>query len=152
MWQVTYAGILSLSTIRSVLEEELGTGDAMRPFLVAVRGQEVLGYADCRVFGKARYADLTHLYVRPDFQGRGIGSRLLAASFAAVRDQGIETVRTMVAKANERAIRFYSKWGFSVIREFVAFAGEQMVPVVEMSVSLDGPARTGKIPGNDFTE
>ena len=51
---------------------------------------------------------IEHLYVLPDQQGRGYGSRLLA--FAVQQCHGVPTL--WVLNTNERARRFYEQRGF----------------------------------------
>ncbi|MBM6596565.1 GNAT family N-acetyltransferase [Microvirga pudoricolor] len=54
---------------------------------------------------------LDHLYVHPDWQGLGIGSRLLA-----VATDDLSAVRLWVFQRNVAARRFYEARGFGLVR------------------------------------
>lgn len=59
------------------------------------------------------YGDtLAALFVSPSFQGKGIGTRLMAKA-KELRD----TLRLTVYKENTKGIEFYKKHGFKLIKE-----------------------------------
>jgi len=60
---------------------------------------------------------LTALYLLPDFQGRGIGKRLIEAVEEHAAERHIEEIRVGVMVQNRRALGFYEKGGFQFIRE-----------------------------------
>ncbi|MCX5833758.1 MAG: GNAT family N-acetyltransferase [Deltaproteobacteria bacterium] len=60
---------------------------------------------------------LTALYLLPDFQGRGIGKRLIRAVEEHAAERHIEEIRVGVMVQNSRALGFYEKGGFQFIRE-----------------------------------
>ena len=66
----------------------------------------VVGYA------AFRSPHLEHLYVHPDFQSQGVGALLLAWSLSA-SPGGVDL---WVYQKNLRAIAFYRRHGFSVVR------------------------------------
>jgi ribosomal protein S18 acetylase RimI-like enzyme len=53
------------------------------------------------------------LYVAPGHQGRGVGRRLLSASFEQLRAEGAENARVVVLAANAPARQFYEHLGGS---------------------------------------
>lgn len=53
-----------------------------------------------------------NLYVEPDYRGRGIGSRLLAAAEQGLADRGVDAIALDVMAANGRAREFYRDHGF----------------------------------------
>jgi ribosomal protein S18 acetylase RimI-like enzyme len=53
------------------------------------------------------------LYVAPEHQGRGVGRRLLSASFERFRAAGAENARVVVLAANAPARQFYELMGGS---------------------------------------
>lgn len=72
------------------------------------------------VFGKSRRDDpstgqISMLAVHPQWQRRGIGSRLVDAVLAALVDDGCVRCRMYVAASDDRVQRFYEKrgWTFS---------------------------------------
>ncbi len=58
---------------------------------------------------------INRLYVHPDFQGQGIGRRLLAAGFDHF--PAAKMIRVECEKQNESGCGFYLKQGFKIIGE-----------------------------------
>ena len=78
--------------------------------LVAVGNGQILGFVACFV----RLAQITGLYVHPDFVRQGIGSSLLvgiAQMFNARK------YRSITVYSSEYAIPFYEYHGFQIVRE-----------------------------------
>ncbi|UZJ34258.1 GNAT family N-acetyltransferase [Streptomyces endophytica] len=73
--------------------------------LVAVQGEEILGYAAVR--GEL----LDQLYLRPDVRRTGIGSRLLGAA----REHSPDGLTLHVFQLNVAARAFYAHHGFRVV-------------------------------------
>ncbi|GAB2578783.1 GNAT family N-acetyltransferase [Streptomyces capparidis] len=69
------------------------------------------GAGDVLGFAAVEGEMLNHLYVRPDVQGRGVGSALLGA----VRDAGWERLALRVFQRNTRARAFYERHGFRAV-------------------------------------
>ena len=102
--------------------ERLGLLMARFPHVVAERDGEVVGMANLGRVGAAPHRDMGHvdggreimwkLYVHPDHQGLGIGSRLLAAIEELV--EGPELWLEIV-DGNERAAAFYRAHGFEEV-------------------------------------
>lgn len=55
------------------------------------------------------------LAVRDSFRGRGIGTRLLEAAVAAIRESGASAVSLSVELGNDRARRLYERAGFEPV-------------------------------------
>jgi ribosomal protein S18 acetylase RimI-like enzyme len=72
---------------------------------VAILADRVVGFAAVRA------GFLDHLYVTPDAQSRGVGSRLLAAAKAA----RLDGLRLYVFQRNTNACGFYEKRGFTLV-------------------------------------
>ncbi|MGL4599511.1 MAG: GNAT family N-acetyltransferase [Bacteroidia bacterium] len=78
-------------------------------FVVELDNQLVAcgGFNASEVAGEMKIAwDIVH----PDFQGKGIGGRLL--NFRIEQIQKIETVKTIVVRTSQKADLFYAKHGF----------------------------------------
>jgi ribosomal protein S18 acetylase RimI-like enzyme len=71
-------------------------------------------------FSGVKDQELTHLYVRPESQGRGIGSALLDHAKAV----SPERLELWVFQKNEGARRFYERHGFRLVR--LTDGGENM--------------------------
>lgn len=59
-----------------------------------------------------RSGEISALYLIPDYRGNGLGKRLLDWGLAQLNELGYATAALWVLKDNEKAIRFYEKYGF----------------------------------------
>lgn len=59
-----------------------------------------------------RAAEISHLYVAPDSQSKGVGQALLARSFEDIVGRGLERAVLWVIEKNYRARAFYERAGF----------------------------------------
>jgi ribosomal protein S18 acetylase RimI-like enzyme len=59
--------------------------------------------------------ELRRLYVHADFQGQGIGTRLMEAALTHPRLKAAERIYLDVWERNQRAQAFYRRYGFAVI-------------------------------------
>ena len=80
--------------------------------LVAVSGEEVVGYLGFWLV--AGEAQIQNIFVRRDFRGRGLASRLLDALREISVSEGATTAALEVRSGNEGAIALYAKNGFVV--------------------------------------
>jgi len=60
---------------------------------------------------------LALLVMQPGWRGKGLGTRLVEALFAALRAEGGETICLVVQKQNEGALRFWTRMGFVTFQE-----------------------------------
>jgi GNAT superfamily N-acetyltransferase len=96
----------------------LGGGDSFG--LVALRGDEPIGYAMVRVEAGpdpvwqtgGRYAELTSLSVAPGERDRGVGTRLLNEAERRLAELGVDGFVIGVDAVNDGALRFYERRGF----------------------------------------
>jgi ribosomal protein S18 acetylase RimI-like enzyme len=65
---------------------------------------------------------ITQICVRPEWQGRGLGRRLLEAALARLAAKGCHGVSLTVTTENRRAVSLYHGMGFEVIKEFSAYS------------------------------
>jgi ribosomal protein S18 acetylase RimI-like enzyme len=79
---------------------------------VAEEGREIVGFASVRRMGE-REAELSGIVVLESARGRGVGSRLLRKALDGARKRGFNSVVVKTEVANERAIGFYKKAGFT---------------------------------------
>jgi GNAT superfamily N-acetyltransferase len=66
---------------------------------------------------------LNHLYIAPDWQGRGIGGALLDAALL-----GRDRLELWVFQRNERARTFYERRGFVLVTETDGAGNEERTP------------------------
>jgi ribosomal protein S18 acetylase RimI-like enzyme len=91
--------------------------------LVAIDGDALIGYVQiCDVNLPVEAAtdqdqQVNALYVRSDYQGRGIGKHLMDAALTHPRLQNAENIYLDVWDQNVKALNLYKRYGFEVIGE-----------------------------------
>jgi len=89
-------------------------------FVVAVAGQDVVGYCYCSV-SEQRQGHLIRVAVHPAWQGRGVGTRLMAEAVGFFQKAGVRRVTLNTQEENAPAQRLYRRFGFSPMgREAIA--------------------------------
>ena len=68
-------------------------------------------------YPEADIAFLGFFMMNPAFQGRGLGSALIAEAAEALRQDGFRAIRLAIDKGNPQSTRFWQKNGFTVLRE-----------------------------------
>ncbi|UCR90248.1 GNAT family N-acetyltransferase [Mycetocola spongiae] len=86
------------------------------PFLVAVEGSALLGYAlvtpwsDKSAF---RYTVENSIYLAPEAAGRGLGTALLDALLTASRDAGLrQMIAVITSEGTEASLALHRRFGF----------------------------------------
>jgi len=67
-------------------------------------------------------AHVTQLCIAQQYRGRRLGHALLARSAEALLHSGFEAITLTVTEANERAVRLYERFGFTLKHRFDAMA------------------------------
>jgi ribosomal protein S18 acetylase RimI-like enzyme len=115
---------LSLASVRGNIVRALDGGVAIGAF----DDVRLVGVIRAMAIGPRQFAhvliDLT-IAVDPGAQGRGVGSTLFAALFAAAKRLGVTRIELVARSGNARAIALYERLGF--IREG-RFAGRVRLP------------------------
>lgn len=124
-WWATYGDYLSAAFIEDFLARAYNKRSLLaqiaKPnscFLVVKSSEETVGFGQVgpamprRDAAPVAPADLYRLYLLPAWQGRGIGSRLLAQLEAWLCEQGYATYGAYVHVRNQPAQRFYARQGF----------------------------------------
>lgn len=114
-WQEAYRGIVCDAYLDSMTVGATTARALKFPenTLVAKDREKVIGFA---VYGPSRDEDLPDageviaIYVLSGYYGRRIGYRLMNEAFSRLREY--RTVYVWVFEKNERAIRFYHRYGF----------------------------------------
>lgn len=65
-----------------------------------------------KFFDYNRFPSHLHMNIRFEYRDQGIGSRLIQAFFAYLREKNVYGVHLGVFSVNEEAIKFYKKYGF----------------------------------------
>lgn len=90
-------------------------------YLVAEQNERLLGYSKCAATAappcvKAKPAvELVNLYVHPAYQGNGVGRQLLHETIQGVTAQAPTILWLCVWQANQRAVDFYQRFGFTIV-------------------------------------
>ncbi|HCT0491695.1 TPA: GNAT family N-acetyltransferase [Staphylococcus pseudintermedius] len=118
-WYNTYLNIYAASTVNELLaasynEEHLRKRLEEQLFMVAIEGQEVIGFANF-IQGSELY--LSAHYVRPHSQNKGYGRLLLEQGLAHYEGQ-YDAVYLEVDTKNEKGVAFYEQEGFEIIRTY----------------------------------
>lgn len=86
------------------------------PVLVASDDDRVVGWASLSLFKPTMVGYLTSVehsvYVRPDAQGRGVGTALLTRVIAAARSAGKHSLIGALSGDNEASLAFHRRHGF----------------------------------------
>jgi ribosomal protein S18 acetylase RimI-like enzyme len=113
-----------------------------RIMLVALIGSQIVGQVFVQLSStERRYADgysrgyLYSLRVRPEWQARGIGTRLVKAAEASLRARGFTTAVIAAGKENPRARQLYERLGYGVFADDPGVWYFQDVNGVQQSVN-----------------
>ena len=101
-------------------------------FLLAYVDEEVAGYVKLRdgkrpkSLGIDPALEIARLYCTNKFIGRGIGKQLMQRSIDFARQKGKKYVWLGVWEKNQRAIDFYTAWGFATFDETEFLLGNDL--------------------------
>lgn len=119
------------------------------PYIVAVSGREVLGYAYAGPYRpRPAYAHTVEnsVYVRPDAQRRGIGLALLQSLLQEAELGGFRQMIAVIGDSGNRAsIRLHERVGFALVGTLhaVGWKHGKWLDVVIMQRALGPGATTG---------
>lgn len=114
-WHETYAGLVDAAYLEGITLEKC-TGIARRwpdNIIVAKDGERVVGFAGCgacRDEALPECGEVFALYVLKEYHGRKVGYALMNAALERLEDY--QEIAVWVLKGNDRAIRFYERYGF----------------------------------------
>lgn len=123
--------------MRIFLEEQLPREKQMaevgapgRIFLLAYLGDESVGYASLRETAEPPQGlagvsaiEIVQLYSEQKTIGKGVGKSLMQACVDIARSLNKEWIWLGVWEQNQRAIDFYTKWGFERFGEHIFLVG-----------------------------
>ncbi|EJN05670.1 GNAT family N-acetyltransferase [Phyllobacterium sp. YR531] len=134
-WRGAYSGIIPHRALNTMLERrgaDWWTRAIKRStqILVADIGGIVAGYATLgpnRARQLPEKGEVYELYIRPEYQGCGLGSRLLGAARRSLGDQGLKGMVIWVLEENDLAVSFYHGAGGRDVAEGVeSFDGKML--------------------------
>jgi len=92
------------------------------PYLVALRGDEVLGYGYAGPYrARIAYRNTVEdsIYLAPESRGRGVGRRLLGALIAESEERGFRQMVAVIGDSGHAAsIRLHEAAGFAMVGTF----------------------------------
>jgi ribosomal protein S18 acetylase RimI-like enzyme len=139
-WVDTYAPHMSRATIEQVTthwhNRELLRSQIEKPgdyFAVAKQDCKIIGLITVIVLGPQEL-HLPRLYVHPEHQRKGIGTRLLQAALAEYPDAMV--VRLQVEHQNPKGLSYWRKQGFVEVGTNVEQIGADRIEVVNMERRL----------------
>jgi len=115
-WQAAYSGILDeefLLGLDTAAREAWWRRFIEEGARVHVVGEEhVLGFCHAAASSDEGWGEVFSIYVLPERWGSGLGHLLLTAGEATIRSQGFDRALLWVLERNERARRFYERYGW----------------------------------------
>ena len=123
-WVATYASFIPLEDLRAYYDEhysikalaELMRAPGFRG-LIAIEEDRPAGYAKVKYNDDEKKCYLSSLYILPDFQGCGIGGRLMERGETIARTFGVNEIWLGVMVQNTSALAWYRKRGFQFVQE-----------------------------------
>jgi ribosomal protein S18 acetylase RimI-like enzyme len=111
---------------RERLVEEVGAAGNI--FLLAFDGDEVVGYARIRetpnpVADNSKAIEIARIYAVQKSIGKGVGRALMQRCIETGREKNVPVIWLGVWEKNEKAIAFYTKWGFERFGEHIFMLG-----------------------------
>jgi phosphinothricin acetyltransferase len=100
------------------IAERMARGAAYAPWLVATRGDDVVGYAYAGRYRERlayQWSVEASVYVRADHQRGGVGRALYASLFALLRVQGFYTVFAGITLPNPASVAIHEALGFAPV-------------------------------------
>ena len=130
IWPVVYADIIGPDQVeymlrkmydpaairREILEEEIR-------YLFIHYNDKPIGFASFGPLREGRFCFLHKIYVKPDMQGKGIGSRALGEVERQIEEGRGIGLELRVNRHNETAIHFYHRNGLKIVKEDCADIG-----------------------------
>ncbi len=126
-WRGAYSGIIPYRTLTAMINRR-GPGwwaNAIRraaTVLVVEIGGKIVGYATIgrnRARELKQQGEIYELYLRPEYQGIGLGTRLFAAARRTLVDHGLKGMVVWALEDNDNALAFYAGAGGRDVAEGV---------------------------------
>ncbi|MDQ6432588.1 GNAT family N-acetyltransferase [Mesorhizobium sp. LHD-90] len=126
-WMGAYAGIIPHKALTRMVNRRGGQwwANAIRraaTVIVVEIGGEVAGYATIgrnRAKELRQQGEIYELYLKPEYQGVGLGSRLFAAARKKLADHGLKGLVVWALEENHNAVAFYQGAGGRDVAEGV---------------------------------
>lgn len=113
---------------REALMSEVGAPGNI--FFIAFEGEEGVGYVRMRENNNppelrhGHAMEIARIYSVTHMVGKGVGRMLMSKAIEVAREKGMDTLWLGVWEQNQRAIDFYTKWGFEKFATHVFMLGD----------------------------
>ncbi|WP_040225676.1 GNAT family N-acetyltransferase [Bhargavaea cecembensis] len=119
-WHATYEGLIPREVQDRFLDQAYSPGMLEKrcgrtPFYVAETGNEIIGFANFSPVREDGSVELAAIYLLPEAQNRGAGSKLLRQG---IRELQPKSVFIDVESGNRIGKTFYEAKGFRTVEEF----------------------------------
>jgi L-amino acid N-acyltransferase YncA len=117
-------GLAHFGTEPVTLEQvrnSFGAAQGRHPWFVAAEGELIVGFARSgshKVRESYRWTVEIGVYVRPEYQGQGVGNSLYASLFPALKEAGIRTVIAGIALPNPASVKLHESFGMEPVGTF----------------------------------
>nr|WP_223155187.1 GNAT family N-acetyltransferase [Alkalibacillus aidingensis] len=120
-WHDTYEGIIPREVQDQFLDQAYSDENMRRRLehggvWVAEADGVVTGFANFSPVNRDGQAVLAAIYLLPESQGHGIGTKLLNAGLEGLT--GLRQLYVEVEKDNQKGLKFYEARGFEVVEEY----------------------------------
>jgi len=119
-WNATYEGIIPLEVQNNFLklhysDESMKQRIERSIVYVAEVEDKVVGFANYSTVRDGGKVELAAIYLYPEYQGKGIGTRLLQEAVKELN--GIKEIYINVEKENKIGMTFYEAKGFEILND-----------------------------------
>ena len=135
-WREAYSGIIPALTLERMIVRRSAPWwrETMkkRAVLVLEVGGAVAGYANYAPAARAHAgaAEIQELYLKPEYQGIGLGVRLFSAALKRIKSRGYGRVLVRALAENDRANGFYLRHGGQLIARTEENLGGRMLACI----------------------
>ena len=136
-WNATYQGIIPEDVqnrfLKVAYSDEMLKKRLDQIIFVAEHDEKIIGFINLKETEQPNTYDLSAIYLLPDYQGKRIGSRLIAHSTEPIKN--FEKIFLEVEKDNINAVNFYKKLGFKIVDEYNDDFDGHILRTLRMSLS-----------------
>ena len=123
-WVATYSPFVPVEDLRSYFDTHYSL-EALRTFFhaettggfVALVDEECAGYVRNGFSPSEKRFYVMSLYILPEYQGRGLGHRLMEASERAAEGYDVDRVWLGVMEQNTKTLEWYRRMGFQFVEQ-----------------------------------
>ncbi|MEJ7740757.1 MAG: GNAT family N-acetyltransferase [Chitinophagaceae bacterium] len=135
----TFAEFNTAEDIRIFLNEQFTkeslikeVGVRYNTFFLAYQGHDVAGYVKLRdhliprELKGEQAMEIARIYATHEMIGKGVGKKLMQHSIEVSKQRNKQVIWLAVWEKNERAMEFYTKWGFEIFSKQIFILGTDL--------------------------